>query len=252
MIDQLQREGDLFFALREEVITCAGYILISSTGILHHHNVSSVYKKLTYFYPVSPSELTAIDEGKTLSNYMGQLTTMLGAVSIMEGRNVQEIYANAARKHYETVKGKDQLRMLLATVQSEEFGEAIEGSIWEDVLDSTYFWVDEAKNVKVADPKYMEELRKLLARDKVYYKKILTGLLSDQNIVNEVGSAALGVHVEALLDIMWQECKQEIWDLERIENRAPVGAKRLWHHRGRLSWISNRYVLMLVPPSQVI
>ena len=120
VIDQLQRQGDLFSALSEEVITCAGYILISSTGILHHHNVSSVYKKLTYFYPVSPSELTAIDERKTLSNCVGQLTTMLGAVSFMEDRNVQEIYANAARKHYETVKGKDQLRMLRYSLKSWE------------------------------------------------------------------------------------------------------------------------------------
>lgn len=215
VIDQLQREGDLFVALSEEVIRCASYILISSSGILHHHNVSSVYKKLTYFYPVSPSELSTIAGDKALNNNLDQQMTMLGAISMVENRNVQEIYVIAARKHYENVKRKNQLNMLLATVQSRDLEETINGSIWEDVLDPNYFWVDEARFVKVVDQTYMEELRRLLTEDKVNYKKILTDLLSEQNIVNEVGNAALGVHVEALLDIMWQEYNTISWSQER-------------------------------------
>ena len=40
-------------------------------------------------------------------------------------------------------------------------------------------------------------------------------LLSNQDIVNEVGNAALGVQVEALLDIMWQERKGISWSQQR-------------------------------------
>ena len=183
VIDQLQREGDLFDQLCSDPIACAGYILISSTGILHHHNVSTIYEKLVYNYPVSPAELAPFDEKKKLDN-VGEITTIMGAISILEEEPVASLFKNAAQKHYKKcVKEDHLLNMLLAVVQSEESGEAIDGSIWEEVLDPNYLWVGENKMVMVANKEYVNELRELLRDDKVQYKKILMDLLSNQDIV---------------------------------------------------------------------
>lgn len=210
VIDQLQREGTLFEDLRSYPIVCSGYILISSTGILHHHNVSSFYGKLLYFFPVSPDELASVDKEKKLGP-LGEIMTMLGAISILEGQSVEQILINAARKHYTEVKGQKLLPMLLAVVQSEEAQEAIDGSIWEDVLDPNYMWVGEDKMVSVAAPQYRQELGRQLKEEKVEYKQLLVNLLLDQGIVDEVGNGALGIHLEALLDIIWQEEQQIAW-----------------------------------------
>jgi hypothetical protein len=225
VIDQLRRTGRVFNRLAGMPLPCAGYILISSTGILHHHNLSSVYKKMVYFFPVSRGELNSIDKKKLLDN-VDQVTTMMGAIDLLEGRTSNAQFISAARQHYKTVKEAEHLNMLLALVQSEESGEAIDGGIWDEALDSNYLWVDESKMVKCTSPEYTKELRKLLSKDKVEYKKILTALLSDQHIVDEVGNAALGVHVEALLDIMWQEFQEISWSQQRLLETTAGRASR--------------------------
>lgn len=215
VIDQIQRAGVLFDSLRDNPIQCAAYILVSSTGILHHHNVSEVYKQLVYNYPVLPAELARFDGQKKLDN-VGTITTMMGAISILENEPTVSHFQVAARKHFERVKSeKGYLKELLAVVQSEESGEEIDGGIWEKVLDPNYFWIGEDKMVKVADTEYMNEMRRLLRDEQVQYEEILKGLLSSQDIVNEVGNAALGVHVEALLDITWRKLTTISWKQQR-------------------------------------
>jgi hypothetical protein len=166
VIDQLRRKGRVFNRLANLPLVCAGYILISSTGILHHHNLSSVYKKLVYNFPVSQGELTSIDQKKLLDN-VGEVTTMRGAIDLLECRTSNAQFVSAARQHYKTVKDAGNLTMLLALVQSEESGEAIDGGIWEEALDSNYLWVDENKMVKCTSPDYTKELRELLSTDMV-------------------------------------------------------------------------------------
>jgi hypothetical protein len=214
VIDQLKREGAVFERLRSIPLDSAGYILISSTGILHHHNLSSVYRQLVYFYPVWRNELASIDNENVLGK-LDQITTMMGAFSLMEGQPVSDQFITAARKHYEEVREKGILKMLLAVVQSKESKEPIDGGIWEDALDPNYLFVDQNKMVQCTSPEYTEELRNLLSKDKVKYKQILMDLLSDPEIVEEVGNTALGVHVEALLDIMWQEFREISWSQQR-------------------------------------
>lgn len=169
MIDQVKRKGVVFERLRNIPLDCAGYILISSTGILHHHNLSSVYMQLVYFYPVSPSELASIDKNNVLGN-LDQITTMMVAFSLVEGQPVSDQFITAARKHYQEVKEKGIMKMLLAVVQSKESKESIDGGIWEDALDPNYLFVDSKKMVQCASPEYIEELSKLLSEDKVKYK----------------------------------------------------------------------------------
>jgi hypothetical protein len=166
VIDQLRRKGRVFNRLANLPLVCAGYILISSTGILHHHNLSSVYKKLVYNFPVSQGELTSIDQKNLLDN-VGEVTTMRGAIDLLECQTSNAQFVSAARQHYKTVKDAGNLTMLLALVQSEESGEAIDGGIWEEALDSNYLWVDENKMVKCTSPDYTKELRELLSTDMV-------------------------------------------------------------------------------------
>lgn len=225
VIDQLRRTGTVFKRLANFPLSCAGYILISSTGMHHHHNLSGVYKKLVYWFPVTPGELASIDEDRKLSD-MEEVTTMMGAIDLLEGQTNDPQFIDAARSHYTKVKEAGHLTMLLALVQSEESGETVDGGIWEEALDSNYLWVDESKMVKCANPTYTKELRRLLRGDKVEYKKILMALLSNQSIVTEVGNAALGVHVEALLDIMWRECQKISWSQQRKLGNANGRASR--------------------------
>lgn len=231
LIDQLQREGELFETVKNNPIRAGCYILISSTGILHHHNVTSGYGKLTYFYPVKLQELAPIDEeGKLGSAGVGQLVTMMGAISILEDEieDLQDHYKKAALKHYQNVTalGRDYEKRLLAVVQAEGLSEKIEGVIWELVLDVNYFWIRADYKVGIASPVYMRALKELRVQDKVAYKRVLKDLLSDAAIVENVGNAALGVHVEALLDLEWQALKAFSWSQQRLLSSGATRSSR--------------------------
>jgi hypothetical protein len=89
---------------------------------------------------------------------------MMGAIDLLEGRTSNAQFISAARQHYKAVEEAGHLNMLLALVQSEESGEAIDGGIWEEALNSNYLWVDESKMVKCTSPEYTKELRSLLSK----------------------------------------------------------------------------------------
>lgn len=55
-------------------------------------------------------------------------------------------------------------------------------------------------------------------------------LLSDQEIVDRVGNGALGVHLEELLDIIWQDTKRIAWEYKRDLKRANTKSTR--HNAG--------------------
>jgi hypothetical protein len=222
VVDQLKREGDVFDLFAGLQFNCSLYILVSSSGVLHHHNLEDGFQKRTYDYPVGEAEfklLTKIHEEvlvksgpmADLKSGESELTpntfaTVLLAWSMIEtGGTVDDFVITAALKFYEAIKSdSDHLAQVVALIVSCEGGFPVEGITWECALDSNYFDITDRKMVRFHFPAYLTTLKRLVMGS-VAYASILRTLLCSQEIVDRIDASALGVHVEAVLHLTWKE-----------------------------------------------
>jgi hypothetical protein len=231
VVDQLKREGPAFDIVTSLQFRCSLYVVISSSGVLHHHNTGDSFVPLVYDEPVEPDEFQLFldkwsggqseqdrkregkveknkTEGKGATTAVPEaLPTVLVAWDVIEHHQqgtLDDFFKQRAQDLYTTLQHDDLLQVhLVALIVSSETNDTLDGVIWEKTMDLNYFGITADKHVRFYFPAYRDRLKALVVGDLLAYEGLLHTLLRTPEIVKLVENGAIGNHVEAALDLGW-------------------------------------------------
>jgi len=209
LVDQLKREGAIFDLFSKLKFSVHLYILVSSSGVLHHHNVDEGYQRLVYDYPVVVTEYNKMCTcTQEMSSDAQSFSTVWLAWNFFDDgkKNLAKMVANKAQDFYNRVKDNEYiLAQLIALIVSYECDCLVEGNVlMEDALDHNYFIINAEKKVCFHYQEYFTTLKDLVMGNDSY-PNILRTLLGSEHLVNQVASDALGRLVEDALDLAWKD-----------------------------------------------